>query len=601
MEDFSSIKLKLPDQDQTEPSVFRPDAESARQWVQGLPNNSSAVVQMMDEALNDLNRTVLAPEVRYDIMEVLVPNLESALSSLAGRFLKRPLVMPTEPRQLAHNCLLLMSAATTAYAIVAIQAIQQPDSIRDANPARLTCEAIQRALLFAGRQVLQTYQLHQSMERHLWETLHQIYALAEYQRLTDLPVSEPLWGASTVQGTYAQALVLSCCKPNQLRQGDLAALHRGFQQWGDMVRIESREQGDELFLVDLNRDQPAQYRALFREHPTTGCRAIDTDGLLSYLKSLKEEINNQGASFDRKTSVSLTLLDHLVTCLDSVSLRNFKRTASNSPMWVCVGLSNTHFQVSQQQLRKQVETGDAYVPAPSRNPEINLFSAPPSTSKTRDKSNPGMHLRDDPTVKMDLGVEIDSATRARLIPEGNTHMPSHTRHPVFEVQLANTSANGYCLEWVDEIPADLRSGDIIGLKEDKEQNEWAIGVIRWLSRLNDTRTLVGLELLSPRAIAFSCNLHLPEGGEGSPVRVLLLPEIKIVGQPSTLITPRAGFKERQKVTLRNGTHTLKVKLQHQVSSTGGFDQFEVEFIKELGDVLAKNKAKTEFDSLWNNI
>ena len=39
------------------------------------------------------------------------------------------------------------------------------------------------------------------------------------------------------------------------------------------------------------------------------------------------------------------------------------------------------------------------------------------------------------------------------------------------------------------------------------------------------------------------------GEDGDLMRALLLPEIKLVGQPNTLITPRVGFKERQKVTL----------------------------------------------------
>ena len=70
--------------------------------------------------------------------------------------------------------------ATTAYTIVAIETIQQRDAIRETNPARLTCQAIQRALLCAGRKVLQNFQLLRPMEIHGWQTLHQLYALAEF-------------------------------------------------------------------------------------------------------------------------------------------------------------------------------------------------------------------------------------------------------------------------------------------------------------------------------------------------------------------------------------------------------------------------------------
>ena len=381
------------------------------------------------------------------------------------------------------------------------------------------------------------------MEPHTWEILHQLYALAEFQRLADLPVPEPLSGASTIKGTYAQALVLSCCKPNQLRQGELGSLYRGLQQWAALVEIESRESGSELFLVDLESDQPAQNRALYRDHLTAACRAINTNKFLEHIKVLSEKVIEQGTNFDKKTGVSFALLDHLVTSLGSASLRNFKRTASNSPLWICVGLGSTHYQVARQQLKDKMQGGGRYVPAPvGAAADSNPFLSQGDNSSGK---NRGIHFNEDGELKNEPEdeVDVDATTRAMVLPEEQFDMPARERHPVFEVQLANTSANGYCLEWVDDVSAEIRSGDIVGLKEDKEQNEWSIAVIRWLSRLRNAKTLVGLELLSPRGVAYSGSIHRSGGEEAStPVRVLLLPEIKIVGQPNTLITPRTGFK-----------------------------------------------------------
>jgi len=436
------------------------------------------------------------------------------------------------------------------------------------------------------------------MAPHSWDILHQLFALAEFQRLAELPVPDPRSGGRTIKATYAQALVLSCCKPNQLRQGELAALYGGLQEWGELVQIENRESGDEMFLVDLDNDAPAHYRALYRGQLSTGCRAINTGPLLRRLEALKDEVLAQGASFDKKTSLSIATLDHLIASLGSVSLRNFKRTASNSPLWICVGLGSTHYQVARQQLLKQVQGGDRYIPAPAGD-----TGGPPSLA-SRARVNPGQHYSKNAVVEPEREVEIDAATRARVMTQESADMPTDEKHPVYQVQLANTSANGYCLEWIDEVPTDIRTGDLVGLKEDKEDNEWAIAVIRWLSRMSDARTLVGLELLSPRAVAYGGSVHRKGGEKSAPARVLFLPEIKIVGQPNTLITPRAGFKERQRVTLRNNTQTHTVQLLRQICSTGGFEQFEFRYIKELGDRLAENQNRQmsgEYDSLWSNI
>ena len=88
------------------------------------------------------------------------------------------------------------------------------------------------------------------------------------------------------------------------------------------------------------------------------------------------------------------------------------------------------------------------------------------------------------------------------------------------------------------------------------------------------------------------------------MRVLLLPEIKLVGQPHTLITPRAGFKERQKITLIREGEEYFVQLLHLVTTTGSFAQFDFRYIKQVGEVLGEDRHGSHqgaFDSLWSKI
>jgi len=606
MEDHTPIKLKIPRQDFTGLPLFQPNAEAATRWVVSLPvTNTNSLSQLLDQALSDLNRTMLSPEVRYAIMEILRPNLEVVLTNLSKRFLNQPLIMPEEPRSVAELSDRLLTLSTTGYTIVAIEAIQRRDTIRETNPARLTCQAIQRALVFAGRKVLQNFQLHRPMEIHCWQTLHQLYVLAHNQRLADLPVPEPLSGGSSIKATYLQALMLGCCKPNQLRQSDLASVYRGLGQWSDLVQLDDIGTGDELFLVDLDSDQPPQYRALYRQTPGPLVRILNTTTLLAHLKTLKEEIGIQGASFDKNTSVPTNMLDHLITSLGSVSLRNFNRTTSKSPLWICVGLSSVHYQVARQRLFEQMLYGDRYVPAATMQTQNIKFLSAHGNADIWEKANPEEDYIGVAEEAAEGQINLDAATRARLLQEENPELTTNERYPVFKVQLADTSPGGYCLELIDELPRDIKTGDIIGLKEAENQKEWVIAVVRWSSRLENAETLIGLELLSPRAIAYGARIHRKGGEKTPPMRVLLLPEITLVGQPHTLITPRAGFKERQKVTLRNSVEAHTVQLLRHITSTGSIEQFEFRYIKELGDILAENlnggQPGGEYDSLWSNI
>jgi hypothetical protein len=199
-----------------------------------------------------------------------------------------------------------------------------------------------------------------------------------------------------------------------------------------------------------------------------------------------------------------------------------------------------------------------------------------------------------------------SAHERELLEKGRidaTEVSGDARYPVYEVQLADVSPGGYCLHWTGELPHELKHGDIVGLREDAKR-DWGIAVIRWLRPVDNSRTLIGLELLSPRAMPYGASIHKGKGALTPPIRVLLLPQIKLSGQPETLITPRAGFKENQKLTLANHAEQCSVQLQRQMSYTGSFVQYEFRFIKTLGDVLSEKGEGTPgagYESLWSNI
>jgi cyclic-di-GMP-binding protein len=603
MEDQTTIKLKLPRQDFSGEPLFQPTEVAAADWVQHLPvTNTTALVQMLIEGLGDLNRTRLGPEVRFKIMGILLPNLQIALLNLSKRFLNQPLIMPEEPRRMADLSDHLLTLVATGYTIVAVQTIQQRDAIRETNPARLTCEAIHKALIFAGRKVLQSFQLHRPLESHGWQTLHQLYTLADSQKLTDLPVPEPLSGGNTIKTAYLQAVLIGCCKANQLRQSDLTPLYRGFQQWSARANINRNDTGDDLFLVDLDSDKAPSYCALYREEPGASCRYIDTSALVKHLEAMKEEAGGQTINLDKNTNVPVNLLEHLITSLGSMSLRNFKRTRTSNTLWICAGFNSTHYHVAGQRSFEQLVVGNGDPPAESGGSADNLFLSPLSQIDVWQTVNPGDYsgeLR----APSNLLVDVDSSTKAKLFQDSDSDLPLAQRYPVFQAQLADSSPGGYCVEWTEGLPGDIKAGDIVGLKED-EHIDWVIAVIRWVSRLNNARTLIGLELLSPRAIAYGATIRQKGEGKPVPMRALLLPEIKLVGQPQTLITPRTGFKERQKITIGTSTEVHSIQLLRHIASTGSYSQFEFREAKELGDVLADNghgQSGGEFDSLWSNI
>jgi hypothetical protein len=610
MDANKKITLRIPPQDRTEFTLFEPNAAAALSWAQALPvANTASAADQLSQALSELNRCTLGPELRFNILEALMPSLEVALSNLAKRFLNQPPVMPQAPLQMAEMTDKLNTLAGSAYTIVAVEAIQQRASIEQVNPARLTCEAIQRALIFAGSKVLLTYQLYRPLEIHAWNTLHQLFTLADSQQLADLPIPDPRTGGNSIKSTYLRALLLGCSKPNRLRQNELTALWHGLARWSEQVELRNHADDSSLFLVDLDSDQPPLYITLFKNEPGKQCRYIDTRALLGRIVAQKEKTGKNGLKISKDVTVPATLLDHMIESLGSASVRNYKRTASTGELLVCVGLSSAHYHLAGEKTFEKVLFGPDYTPGAAYELTRNPFIDPISKVDVWQTANPKEYLDDDNRliglpVDLDQPIEIHLKTPLERLEEEESENPVvEAGYPVFTVALADASPGGYCLEWKEGLPTGIKSGDIVGLKE-AESAPWVIAVIRWLSRRGSDKTLVGLELLSPKAVPYGATIHQNTGQKTPPQRVLLLPEIKQVGQPNSLITPKSGFREQQKLTLGDYKTQESVQLLRQLAATGSFAQFEYRHIQELGDLLAHDdvaKVGADYDSLWSKI
>ena len=204
-----------------------------------------------------------------------------SLAGVCKKYLNQPLVMPAEPARIAGIARQLFAAASVAYTVVAVETIQYRAAIRNTSPARLACESIQRALHYCGLKVLQAYQLYRPVDASVWQNLHQRYALAEDQELANLPVSRPSAVDTSIKSTYLQAVLLSCCKPNQLRQSDMSAAYEALATAGALAELLPPQAGSGLFVVDLAGQQAPVYSSRHSSPLGAGARYINTEKIVA--------------------------------------------------------------------------------------------------------------------------------------------------------------------------------------------------------------------------------------------------------------------------------------------------------------------------------
>ena len=531
MSNHNAATPDIPRQDLPEFPHFGLTGKRARRWAEDLPmTNTGQVARQLRSALGDLNRTDMDPDARFEILQALRPTLHTALSTLSRLYLNQPTVLADAPREAAQLAQDILGLTATAYTIVGIQAHQHRQSLFRANPAKLVCPSLHRAITAASMKMLVSFQLYRPVEQGAWAELHRLFLLAERQDLAHQVVADDIAGDGSVTDTYLRVLMMGCCKPNQLCQQDLAGLFRGLREWVEHIALLPAGDGEGLFWVEPTGDDAPRYAALCGNKPGPDDRAIDTGKLVSHLKQARLDAGEHGLALDRDTTLSPDVLAHVIGAWGVMRERNFVRTVcttAEGELWATAGLSNTHFCLS----------GD----------------------------------------------------------EGG--------HPASPVKMIDASPGGYCLEWSADVPDHAKIGDVIALRSAQDRN-WSIAVIRWVSQIEQRTLRLGVELLSPRAMPCGARAQHKAGEVGDLMRALLLPEIKLAGQPDTLITPGVGFREQQKVTLVQNGEESCVQLLGKVSSTAAFSQFEFRHIPQLGEVAARDMGQvveTRFSSVWNEI
>lgn len=603
--------LRLPQQDLDQCSMFDCTTEAVEKWVDDVPlGNPLRAGSSLRSAISELNRVSLQPQERFQLLEQLRAPIHSVLTALIRGSLKQSVILDNDKQIQTDLITDLCSLTAAGYTLSAVHTIQDNSNVTKVNPAKLACESLHRAMVLSGQHILVSYILYQPIEANGWAGLHQLYSLSERQQLAKLPVEDSLRETrSNIAQEYLPPLLLACSKPNQLRQHDISGAYRAFQEWRDLAELQDPELGEGLFAVDMLSDQAPAFAELLVRRGSTQFRYINTKALIRHLEELKKSRGTQGLrviEFDRETRLDTNLLEHLIKSLGEISQRNFARQQSRVSLDIATGFSNVHYFVAGERSLEEIFHGLDYDDSELSLTNQNPFLTPASHGDQWQQANAEDEIEEHASEEeLDHGVDVDKFSKLAQEQDAQAKAIKPMRHTVYSVKTTNTSPGGYCVEWADP-PDNLHIGDIVCVRESgMEQADWTIAVIRWVSQVKHAPTLLGLELISPRGGAYAAQIKMPDGTFSKPIRVLLLPEIPLVGQAHTLVVPRMVFKEGQRITVTREEDSALVKLRRQVSSTGYFGQMDFEYLRQLDDDIESSKREdlptAAFDSIWTDL
>lgn len=593
--------LRVPEQKTASLSFCNTTPKAFRVWINQLPMaNIGEVSRQLYHAIIELNHLFLAPQHRLQFLELIREQIHFVCSELSRHYLGLAVALPEKQRKIANLSQALQLHLASGYKLCLLEALD--DGGLDKN-GKLIATAIHRATSELASTILRSHQLYCPSPAQSWLECHRMFRFAHRNKLSDVTVEDDTLKqrpASTIADSYKRLLLLGCARPNQLRQSELLQAYDLFESWTEQTRCGPDIGEDTLFVVNMERDSSPIYRSLLETKPGDESLGFDTRELAATIsENIDARLRQLPAPGTLKIpgNVSDTLLTHLSQALGILAKRNFNRIASQGTLEVCVGLSAAHYFIAGEKLFNEFVTGND-----NGGPDDeNLFVR---TSRKRGDAWAGAHdasPSDEHLHSADTPINYRGSFGNTPTPAIDKNRPrSHT------TLLVNTSPGGYCVSWETSVPPSMQAGEILGVREQRT-HPWSIAVVRWIRQIKNQGTQIGIELLAPSGSPCGVRLIQKVGNSSEYLRGLLLPEISVVNQAATLLTPRLPFQSGSRISLLHSGRDEQGQLLKKVSSTGSISQFELKLHNNVAASTVATPSRSpetsedDFDSLWPSL
>lgn len=605
---LDAFRRRLPAQDLTRLTLAQAHPKKLQEWIASLPMvNVGESSRQVYQTVQELTRLNIDPETRFTLLEQLRPTVDYLCAALAKHYLNQPVVLPEKAAKVATLAQAMQTHLATGYKLVVVTLLPRlpRGGKRDPEAVKLATYAVHRAISDLTGTQLRCAQLYLGTPANLWRELHTLYLLADEYQLFDHACRDPHHKRverSTVTDAYVRALLLATCNPNQLRQADIALVYQLTEVWAPLIQLRLVGTDSELFVFNLAGDAPPTYRTLAKLGEEHFVRAIAPEQLVARLHDIQVLLGADQKPQGPEARLSNELVRHLIHSWSELTQRTFNRVAHGGRLHLCVGLTASHYYVAGLKEFEAIMSG--HQASAGHAGDSNPF-----TRKRSDK-DPWALAFDAASASEDLhfgkGIDYHPAGSQPAEP-----VAAKAKYDNYVCAVVNMSPGGYCVQWQGEVPAAVRTGEILALREE-DQDAWSIGAIRWIKQLPHVGAQLGLEILAPKAAPCGARVLKKTGESTEYMRTLMLPELKAIGRPATLITPNLTFRSGYKIQLNvGGGEEVKCQLTRQITSTPSFAQYEFTVIKgaetlaQLSDNDSGDSGEVnnddDFDSIWSSL
>jgi len=596
--------LAIPAQQNADKTSFDVRPKFMEKWITSLPMaNLGETSRLVFKAVVEINRLDMPVPQRYKAMELLRKPCHYIVESLEKHFAGRPLPLNKRNRKISELARALLSELAVGYKIIARQTetSSRPD-------LKLLTTALHRSMSYQGLLLLRSYQVYAPYPRGIWKELHTIYHFIESYDLLNQVIKDPLNllpGNSSIDTLYKKILLLSLSMPYRLHRGEIDKVCSLLNQFINFSRLDKITEGSPpagLFIIDLDSDNQPGYLAMHKSNDYRSCRLLNTSEMII---NINEQLQSSDSELLKMASGDL--VTRLLAAWSVLSKRSFSRIQRDESFAnVAFGLSAAHHFVSGEQ---------AFSPIPEETgtkPDVN--------GKISDFHSTRVHALSDIVKGPDvwnMNYTYSENDPNRALPDkaslaNNIAAQQGFEYETIQLGMANISAGGYCLVSQGDINFSAHVGDLLAVRDtdDLTIDQWGIGVIRRMLSNRSGSIELGIEMLTPNAVAVAARLEGENDSQtGSDyLRCLMLPELRTIEQPATIITPAMPFKLDSRIRINLQDRSIIAVLSKQLECTRSFSQFEFKVLEEdaprqenTTNTMESAINEDDFDSIWSSL
>ncbi|MEY2864344.1 MAG: hypothetical protein RLY58_2051 [Pseudomonadota bacterium] len=551
------LNSDLPPRQRTQLSLVIANRAEMQAWLSNLSMlNVGETARQLFTTLRELADLDTDETLRMELCEVLRPALHTINASLSKHYINQNILLDERSERIAELGQQLRAYPANIYRTVALRLADQLRTqnfgLFGAGKKRAQLQtignAIHRGITELTGLLYETQLLYLPTFKGLWNRLHELFELAaalDLRQHTLADANQVYDRTLTIDQAYLRAIFLSASNTNKLRQTEIKKLFQFSELWVQLIDLRASSSGHDLFLVDPSHDSPPMYITKYSElGPKT--YYVDVRRLLAHFENLTAAtptlLNPAEGSL-----LSGSLKYHLILTFTAPLERSYARHAYNGVIDLSLGLIGTHYQLAEQRPFEEVIETQHII-------QTSEYS---------------------PTLSGGIGFASSSDYDISYTPQDEQAKAEASREHLdtYRCQIVNISPGGYCVRWSGKTPNVLRTGELVSVREPSDKT-WHIGLIRWVKQNPTEGAEFGIEILSPRGKPCGARVLRKDGASSEYMRTLLLPEMKNLNRPATIITPILAFKTGYRISIRLGREEVKAQLTREIMVTQSFSQFE---------------------------